>query len=134
MSASDPAMQRFLAPYKRSAGYTPYVEKLSEAERDALSHELAAGGGALGGALSGGSPKRSPPRQNSLALPGPMAASSTSFGEIRNYKQRNVVPKYAPQERFGNTLTESQETGWRALEGKPSEAAKNFSKALSGKA
>jgi len=146
-SAVDPAMIRFTGPYRRSCGFAPYASKLSEEERDAMAAEAAAGRGGGGGGGGGGahalgstgggspsSPARSPPRQNSLALPPPMAATTTSFAEIKAYRQRNVVPKYGPTERFAAPMTEAMEAGWRAAESRPSEAARNFSRALSGKA
>lgn len=126
---SDPAVLRFLSPYQPSCGYAPYVSKVSEEMRDALF----ANGPLKSTAPSGSSSSPSKARQNSITLPGPMPATTSSFAEIRNYKQRNVVPKYAPSERFGSTITESMEAGWRAKEMKQSEAAKQFNMALTGK-
>jgi hypothetical protein len=125
----DPAILKFLSPYQPSCGYAPYTSKVSESMRDALF----ANGPIKSTAASGGNASPSKARQNSITLPGPMPATTSSFAEIRNYKQRNVVPKYAPSERFGSTITESMEAGWRAKEMKQSEAAKQFNMALTGK-
>ena len=136
MPASDPALVRFSAPYHRSAGFASYRSKLSEAERDALFAAAALPSSSHALSLAGrppGSPPKSPPRAYSIALPGPMAATTTSFGEIKSYKERNVVPKYAPAQRFEAPVTEAMEAGWRALESVPSAAARQFSRALAGK-
>jgi hypothetical protein len=126
---SDPSLLKFLSPYQPSCGYSEYRSKVSESSRDSLF----ANGPLKSTAPSGSAISPSKARQNSITLPGPLAATTSSFAEIRNYKQRNVVPKYAPSERFGSTITESMEAGWRAKEMKQSEAAKQFNMALTGK-
>jgi hypothetical protein len=123
--AMDPQLSiKFEGSYKRVSCLAPYEDKLTSAELviAAQADDLAATRRAAeGDAAPFGD------------LAGPSPVTITSMTEFLTMKARNVVPKYAPPQRWAAPQTSSHEVGWRATEARLSEAVLNFTRVLSGK-